>query len=306
LYNTRAVVRLTGVPADTFRAWERRYGVPRPFRTSGNQRLYSELDVGVIGWLRDRTGEGMTISRAIRRLQLEVPAIFDASEPPEAEPARAIGADHEDERLRQRFHDAVAEFDTQRADGVLDDAMARYSVDAFCERFVEPVLVEIGERWSRNEASVAVEHFATGVLSRRLSALFTIVAPAGGRGRIVAACPAGEEHAVGLLVLAILLARRGWSVIYLGANVPAADLVDAVTSADPDLVCLSAASPVAITEAVAVVSRMRAEMAAPPPVALGGRAVTDGLGVLRDAGIAPISGSGLEAVERVAELLDEV
>jgi hypothetical protein len=32
IYNTQAVVQLTGVPAPTFRAWERRYGVPRPAR----------------------------------------------------------------------------------------------------------------------------------------------------------------------------------------------------------------------------------------------------------------------------------
>jgi DNA-binding transcriptional MerR regulator len=61
VYNTRAVVLRTGVPADTFRAWERRYGIPSPVRTDGNQRLYSDRDVALIAWLRDqtRTGEGM-------------------------------------------------------------------------------------------------------------------------------------------------------------------------------------------------------------------------------------------------------
>ena len=41
LFNTKAVSQETGVPADTFRAWERRYGVPRPQRTEGGHRLYS-------------------------------------------------------------------------------------------------------------------------------------------------------------------------------------------------------------------------------------------------------------------------
>ncbi|HLL49709.1 MAG TPA: MerR family transcriptional regulator, partial [Thermomicrobiales bacterium] len=63
VYNTRAVVLRTGVPADTFRAWERRYGIPSPVRTDGNQRLYSDRDVALIAWLRDQTRTGVTISQ---------------------------------------------------------------------------------------------------------------------------------------------------------------------------------------------------------------------------------------------------
>src|ERR671929_2299579 len=68
IFNTKAVARETGVPADTFRAWERRYGVPRPQRTPGGHRLYSERDIAIIRWLRDRTDEGMNISHAVMLL----------------------------------------------------------------------------------------------------------------------------------------------------------------------------------------------------------------------------------------------
>ena len=68
MYNTRAVAQTTEIPADTFRAWERRYGFPRPYRARDDRRLYSERDIGAILWLRDRTAEGMTISQAIQRL----------------------------------------------------------------------------------------------------------------------------------------------------------------------------------------------------------------------------------------------
>jgi methanogenic corrinoid protein MtbC1 len=306
LYNTSAVVRMTGVPADTIRAWERRYNFPLPFRTADNQRLYSDQDVGVISWLRDRTDEGMTISRAIQRLRLEAPAVFAAGDPATSVSEPPADSRDEAERLRRRFLEAVASFDTQAAEAVLDDAIARYSVEAFCERMVEPVLIEIGERWSRSEISVAVEHFASGVIARRLAALFAVVSQVEGRGTIVVACPAGEDHEIGLLVLAILLSRRGWQIVYLGANVPAADLVRAVTEIEPDLVCLSAASPAVVTEVVGIVSRLRAEVPAPPPIALGGSAVTSGLSVLRDAGIVPISDGGVDAVQQIVALVDDI
>src|SRR3954471_8088044 len=65
VFNTKAVARETGVPADTFRAWERRYGVPQPQRTAGGHRLYSDRDIAIIRWLRERTDEGVNISHAV-------------------------------------------------------------------------------------------------------------------------------------------------------------------------------------------------------------------------------------------------
>ena len=64
-YNTRAVEKLTGIPADTFRAWERRHGLPAPARTAGNHRLYSERDIAIITWLKKMTDQGVSISRAV-------------------------------------------------------------------------------------------------------------------------------------------------------------------------------------------------------------------------------------------------
>ena len=69
LYNTSAVVQRTGVPATTVRAWERRYGYPKPHRDSAGQRLYSEHDIQAIRWLSDQTTHGVAISRAVEMLR---------------------------------------------------------------------------------------------------------------------------------------------------------------------------------------------------------------------------------------------
>ena len=68
LYNTAAVVQRTGVPATTFRAWERRYAYPKPRRDEGGRRLYSEQDMQAIRWLADQTTHGVAISRAVEML----------------------------------------------------------------------------------------------------------------------------------------------------------------------------------------------------------------------------------------------
>ena len=52
-YRINVVAELTGVPAATLRAWERRYGIPTPARTASSYRLYSDVDVVELKRLRD-------------------------------------------------------------------------------------------------------------------------------------------------------------------------------------------------------------------------------------------------------------
>ena len=53
-FNLKAVVNETGLKPDTLRAWERRYGLPKPHRTPGGHRLYSQRDIDMLKWLISR------------------------------------------------------------------------------------------------------------------------------------------------------------------------------------------------------------------------------------------------------------
>jgi MerR family transcriptional regulator, light-induced transcriptional regulator len=65
IFNTKAVVQQTSVPAPTLRAWERRYDILSPERGNNDYRLYSERDIVTIRWLKERVDAGMSISQAI-------------------------------------------------------------------------------------------------------------------------------------------------------------------------------------------------------------------------------------------------
>jgi DNA-binding transcriptional MerR regulator len=69
--NIKAVERRTGVPAATLRKWEQRYGVPTPARTSGQQRLYSEIEIARVEWIKARLADGYRISVAAAQLQAQ-------------------------------------------------------------------------------------------------------------------------------------------------------------------------------------------------------------------------------------------
>src|SRR5437660_3079621 len=64
-FNTKAVVQQTGVPAPTLRAWERRYKLIAPERANNTYRLYSQRDIALIRWLKERVDAGIAISQAV-------------------------------------------------------------------------------------------------------------------------------------------------------------------------------------------------------------------------------------------------
>ncbi len=68
LFNTKAVAQQTGIAAPTLRAWERRYTILSPKRTQNDYRLYSERDIALLRWLKERVDAGMSISQAIALL----------------------------------------------------------------------------------------------------------------------------------------------------------------------------------------------------------------------------------------------
>jgi MerR family transcriptional regulator, light-induced transcriptional regulator len=249
--NIAALSRRTGVPADTLRKWEQRYGVLQPERTGGGQRRYSELDVARVEWLRERLAEGFRISEAAGLLggaQLE--------------PARTP-AD-----VRRALYDAASRADVDALRALLDQTFTLFSLEQALSRIVEPVLQRVGEGWASGELSVAQEHLVSAAIRARLERL---LADARGdvRGVAVLACVPGELHELGLLMLGTLLRADGWQVAYLGANAPLDDAFALAERLDAPLVCLS----VTMREHVNTLTKAPA----PPGVTLvlGGHAASD-------------------------------
>ncbi len=284
LYNTKLVVGETGVPADTFRAWERRYGLPRPHRGEGGQRLYSERDIATIRWLRDRTNEGLTISQAVALLEseAEVPAVNNQPRSFEA--------------LRNDLLHALLRFDASNADTILSEAFALYPLDNVCTSVMQPVLVAVGELWHDGNASVAQEHFTSQFLRRKLLALLNIYDVPEGRATVIAACAPGEQHDLGLLLLALFLVRRNYKVVFLGSDVPSDALQHAVSQVRPNIVCISAASTTTTDHAL----HMADEVVAHYPdvlVFIGGQGVDPAN--TKHSNIHILVGGGVAAVEEI-------
>jgi DNA-binding transcriptional MerR regulator/methylmalonyl-CoA mutase cobalamin-binding subunit len=267
-FNTAAMVRLSGVPAPTLRAWESRYGFPEPKRGPGGQRLYSERDVKAVHWLRARMQEGLSISAAVallrsgpRQRMADAPAVLSASWP-DRSPGTCAG----------ELERALLAFDAARAGRVLGEAFGLHAVEQVCLEVIQPTLRAIGQGWHEGSVDVAQEHFASNYLRQRLAALLDLC-NVGDRGRTaVAACPPDEWHEIGLLMVSLFLARRGWRVVYLGSNLPPDGLEDLLARLRPAAVVFSASTDQSATAVATVVGRLKQRPGPGPLVGYGGRA----------------------------------
>jgi DNA-binding transcriptional MerR regulator len=74
LYSIGAAAKIIDVPAATLRAWEERYGIVRPIRSEGSQRLYSRNQIEQLKFIKAQMEAGASASDAHRLLDQELEA----------------------------------------------------------------------------------------------------------------------------------------------------------------------------------------------------------------------------------------
>ena len=248
VFNLKVVLKETGLPADTLRAWERRYGLPIPQRTPGGHRLYSERDIHTIKWLMARQADGLSISRAVDLWNEQTGSGSDplaGFTPPtptalQALPVVQSPAETTLDTLRSQWVAECMNFNETGSEQILNQAFSMFPVESVCVDVLQKGMSEIGGMWYANRASVQQEHFASGLAMRRLDALLIASPPPSRPFTVMVGCPANEWHTFTPLMLSLFLRRRGINVIYLGANVPASRFEETVRSVRANLVVLAA------------------------------------------------------------------
>ncbi len=139
---TSEAAALLNVSPNTLRAWERRFGFPKPQRSPGQHRLFTH---GEIAALRDSLQEGLSISSAVSR----------AREGLAADANSLVGA--------------LVSYERERADTAIEAALALRSVERSVEEVLLPTLEEVLRRFGAESAAWAfAAHWASDWLRRAL------------------------------------------------------------------------------------------------------------------------------------------
>jgi DNA-binding transcriptional MerR regulator len=243
--------RRTGVSATLLRAWESRYRLLQPERSSGGFRLYSEADEQRVRAMRAQLAAGLSAAQA-------------------AAAALRFEVDTADGSLRERLDAALELFDEAAAQRALDDAAATLSARAVVAELILPCLREVGDRFERGDATVGHEHFASNILRGRLLGLARGWA-AGAGPRALLACPPGEPHDIGLIAFGLALREQGFRIVLLGADTPIESLVSTAEELRPEVVAVGAAWTVPFAAALPYL----AAIAARHRLVVGGRGIPE-------------------------------
>ncbi|HEV2755157.1 MAG TPA: MerR family transcriptional regulator [Actinomycetota bacterium] len=220
-YSVSEVAAVAGVAPSTIRSWEARYGFPASSRTPGRHRRYTDTEVEQVRGLVEEMRRGRPVRKAIEALRART----------EADPAA-------DAEVREVLRGAMR-VDPARVQRTLDGSSLGAGVEATIESVLLPALREIGRWVETGAASVANERAASDGVQRWLAKLHALSPPPFRDKTILFATAPDELHTLGLECLALLMARRGWAAVQLGAMTPADVLAGGAEQAGADAVVLS-------------------------------------------------------------------
>jgi methanogenic corrinoid protein MtbC1/DNA-binding XRE family transcriptional regulator len=177
------------------------------------------------------------------------------------------------DRLATRYLDALLAGDEDAAYAVVKIMLAEGAAvaDVYI-KLLTPAMVQVGELWRKRKVNVAQQKLATQITLKQMERLRSI----GGTKqkslyRVLVCCIEGEQHSTGAEMAADLFRLEGWSVDFLGADVPTEDILAIVKNRQPPILALSITMKQNLTNLRRLLQGL-SNLAVRPKVLVGGQA----------------------------------
>lgn len=227
LYSIGVVERDTGIGRDTLRVWERRYGFPEPVRNEKGERSYSELQVRRLQRIRRLLDRGLRPGKLLPLSDQQLDEIETSLKPVVPEVLdEAVSA----------IVDAIRSADGARVERLFQQQYDKQGMQGFVLRTAVPLVKVVGELWMSGQLQVFQEHFLSQQLIRFLNAEVARLRLSAKKPVVLLATLPGEEHTLGLLMVAAMLSSHGITTINLGGEVPMDQICQAVEQFRADIV----------------------------------------------------------------------
>jgi DNA-binding transcriptional MerR regulator/methylmalonyl-CoA mutase cobalamin-binding subunit len=238
-----ALSRAARIPVETLRTWERRYGSPMPMRKPSGHRLYPASSVEHLRSVARLLAHGHRPGEILGLSLRELDALLSLSEPQGKRSANdseaaAFGAEELGRALEAALR-AAADLDRESLVRELRANWIRLGPLRFLQDCAGPLMVAVGKAWENKTLEIRHEHFASACVSDFLREVREPFDHQARGPRVAAAMFPGDEHENGLLMACVLMAVRGYRVVYLGINTPVEQIAAAATSGNIEIVAVS-------------------------------------------------------------------
>ncbi len=263
-----AVERDTGLSKDTLRVWERRYGFPRPERSSIGDRRYPVEQVDRLRLLKRLLDNGMRPGHVVPLPPAELERLNDSVT------AKAGNASATAEPSLRRCLALLKAHDSDALRAQLRRMQAQLGLAGFVIEVLAPLTTLVGDAWMQGEIEVHEEHLYTdqvGFVLREAIRSVPRAAPAD-RPRVLLTTLPGESHGLGLLMAEAIFTLYGAACVPLGTQTPLRDITAAAAAHRADIVALSVTPAMNPNLALAGLAELRAMLLPDTELWAGGAA----------------------------------
>ncbi|MFD2612911.1 MerR family transcriptional regulator [Paenibacillus gansuensis] len=315
LYTIKEVSLRSGLSTQLIRKWEERYQAVTPERFPNGYRGYTSEHIDTLAWLKRRVDEGVPINLAVKERQMigTLPASSPAEGLLQASSDRNPSSHSVSEprgevrEYQKTLIRHLINLDADSSQRWFDQLLALHSMDFVLQQIIQPVLVEIGELWERNEISEYQEHFGSHFLRERLLAMKNMYQAMPDSPLIVTACGPRERHELGILFFGFYALQLGFQIVYLGASPAEKGIMDCLEQLKPAAFTFSYSTNVLFAETIPFLKELDkriVELGLATKVFLGGRIFEKDELLEGTKRVHMISGQGKETVLKVKQLLD--
>ena len=212
-----ALSRATGIPPETLRTWEQRYGFPVPERKPSGHRVYPVTSVPRLRRIAEALARGHRAREAVSASENALSTLLTVG--PFATVARPISTQAEESDVADllRF---VETFDAEQLTrSLLSDWKRLSPLEFLCSR-ISPLVYAVGEEWAAARLEIRHERFLSERVGDLLRSLRLPLEEKAKGPLVVCASLPGEEHGLGLQMVALLLTGVGCRILILGTEVP--------------------------------------------------------------------------------------
>ena len=247
-----AVERDCGLPKDTLRVWERRYGFPNPHRDRNDERLYPADQVATLRLLRRLVDAGHRPGKVVGRSDEDLSVLLQQLGVPAPQ---VVGPE-----ARQVLK-LLGAFDAVGLREILSAIVLRAGLGSFASKIGPGLAEAVGAAWSRGELEIHQEHLFTEQFTTVLRSAINAAQGAGlprRRPRVLFSTFPQEPHALGLLMAEAMFTLEGCLGISLGVQTPIPEIAAAARAHEADILALSFSSMIPAPQATIGLTELRA------------------------------------------------
>lgn len=209
-------------------------------------------------------------------------------------------------KLAKEFNELLLNGEKNKASRlIMTEVEKGVSIKDIYLKVFQPSQMETGRLWLLNRISVAKEHYVSAATQMIMSQLYPYIFSTERKGfTFIGACAGGELHEIGLRMVCDFFEMDGWDTYYLGANTPAAALVESVKQNNANVIGLSIAMPYHQTLLKGMIREIREGMKGKSPkILVGGNGIKTGKEIWRYLGADGYAKDAQEAVDLANQLI---